>query len=80
MHVSQATQTDSTLSTRILESVAEARGCSPLDLERPLYDAVDPDALDALFSGESRFGTVQFTYLGYRVTASSDGEVSVNGH
>ncbi|WP_158237420.1 HalOD1 output domain-containing protein [Halegenticoccus soli] len=41
---------------------------SPLDLD-PLDDAVDPDALDALFrrrrGGELR--SVEFEYLGYKI-------------
>ncbi|WP_117594850.1 HalOD1 output domain-containing protein [Haloprofundus halophilus] len=38
-----------TLSEAVVSAVAEAEGCSPLDLHEPLYDWVDPDALDAVF-------------------------------
>ncbi|WP_435177183.1 HalOD1 output domain-containing protein [Halorussus sp. AFM4] len=50
----------------------------------PLYRAVDPDALDALFEptaeGVQRDGRVTFSYAGCTVTVSSDGVVEVRPH
>jgi hypothetical protein len=47
----------------------------PAELPEPLYEAIDPDALDALFEGHnSSNGVVTFSYCGYDVT------VTVNGH
>ena len=77
MQVSQAKAGPPSLSTRVLETVADKRGCTPIELERPLFDAIDPDALDALFSGDSRSGAVEFSYLGYRIIVSSEGDVTV---
>ena len=67
------------LSQVVVEAVASAEGVDPLDLEVPLYDAVDPDALDALFeSGGAVDGRVEFEYYGYDVTATGDGRVTLD--
>ena len=53
-------------------------GGEPLD---PLCEAIDPDALDALFapvSGEERSeGTVRFTYCDHDVAVESAGVITV---
>lgn len=66
----------------IVSSVAAAKGVSPAELDPPLYDAVDPDALERLFEtggppGEPPSVVVRFTYCGFdvRVTPST---VSLN--
>jgi hypothetical protein len=61
-------------SAAVVEAVAEASGTEPLALP-PLYDAIDPDALDALFgpsSGgtQSTVGTIEFVYAGTTVELS----------
>lgn len=47
----------------------------------PLFDTIDPDALDSLFqssgNGESMLGTVEFWYGGCEVTVDSSGFVIV---
>lgn len=68
-----------TLSQAVVETVASAEGVDPLDLEVPLYDAVDPDALDALFqSGIAVDGRVEFEYYGYDVTVTDGGRVTLD--
>ncbi|GAA0250177.1 HalOD1 output domain-containing protein [Haladaptatus pallidirubidus] len=72
------------LSTRVLTAVADAKECTPDDLE-PLYNVVNPEALDELFApqadGTTRAdGSVSFQYAGYRVTVSSEGNVSLESH
>ncbi len=42
----------------------------------PLYDAVDPDALNAVAAGLSE-GQVKFPYAGYDVTVYGDGTVTL---
>lgn len=71
------TTTDAALSSAVLAAVAEREGVEPAELDRPLFDAIDPDALDALFERGS--GRVRFTYLGYTVVAHSDGRVDLDG-
>jgi hypothetical protein len=63
--------------TTVVETVAEAAGVSELELE-PLYDAIDPDALEVLFR-PGAVGRVEFSYQGHAVTVHSDGQVDVAG-
>ena len=63
-------------SRRVVESVADAAGTAPTALPS-LTDVVDPDALDALFSGDRTDGEVSFRYAGYRVTVTADRRVTV---
>ncbi|WP_162991396.1 HalOD1 output domain-containing protein [Halostella salina] len=54
-------------SAAVVDAVAEAAGVEPTDL-RPLFEFVDPDALDSLAAD----ATVRFRYAGYSVTVSTD--------
>lgn len=69
--------TEATLpSTAVVEAVAAREGAEPAEVPEPLYESIDPDALDALVaSAES--GEVSFTYLGHRVTVDADGRVTL---
>lgn len=68
------------VSERILERIADESGRSPTDLD-PLYDVVDPDALDCLFasttSANRSEGRVTFDYHGYTVTVHGDGRLDI---
>lgn len=72
----------------VLEAVAAASGRSVLpedadaDTEPlpPLFEAIDPDALDAFHrstEGSETDARIVFTYAGYDVTVGSDGDVVV---
>jgi len=63
------------LSEAVVAAVADREGVDPIDLDRPLYDAIDPDALDDLF--ENSAVRVQFDYLGYTVSIGQGGTVCV---
>lgn len=71
------------LSDTVVRAVAEAAGVDPTELSTPLIDAVDPDALDALFrpryggSPRQSDGRVAFTTNGYEVVVHGDGRVFV---
>jgi len=69
------------LSLAVVERVAEAENVDPLDVRVPLYEVIDPDALDTLGSmaDESRCSDVRvsFEYCGYTVTADGSGSVSL---
>lgn len=74
-------QPNVSLSDRIVRAVAAEDGVEPLELPTPLYEAIDPDALEALFqpSGTSKNDSklvVTFPYGGYSVTVTN-GEVSL---
>jgi hypothetical protein len=74
-----STEVSEPLSRLVVETVAGAEGVDPLELGVPLYEAVDPDALDALFrSNDSVEGVIEFTYYGYEVRVSSSGHVSLD--
>lgn len=62
---------------RVVETLARETGTDPADLP-PLYDAVDPDALNSLFRGvDSSSHRVRFTLADHAVTVSGDGTVAV---
>jgi hypothetical protein len=62
-------------SVDVIEAVAAREGVSPTELPEPLYESIDPDALDALFQVGT--GRVLFEYLSYEVTVTSDGDVEL---
>lgn len=64
------------VSEQVIQQVAATADTDVLNLP-PLYDAVDPDALDALVSGMTE-GAVSFTYAGHEVTVTSDETVTVD--
>lgn len=73
---------DEPLSAAVVDAVAEAADVSPANLGTSLYDRIDPDALDNLFSDRHNgmprgSGRVVFTLLEYEVTVYSDGNVVV---
>lgn len=60
------------VSTAVVEAVAEAEGVSPTEMETPLQQVIDPEALNELFrpgrsSPDDEF-RVSFTYFGYEIT------------
>lgn len=67
------------ISTAVVTALADAKSVDPVDLD-PLYESLDPDALDAVFSrtendDATRRGTVRFTTNGYEVEVTSTGRV-----
>lgn len=71
---------DQTVSEAVVYAVSDATDADPLDLE-PLYTAVDPDSLDALYArhGPGRPAELTFTFSGHEVTVLSDGRIRVEG-
>ncbi len=61
-------------SETVVSSVAAHKGVDEVALP-PLYEALDPDALDALFTTAG--GRVRFDYAGCTVEYASDGGVDV---
>lgn len=62
------------MSERIILAVAEAEGRSPTNLRTPLYQAIDPDALNRLFDPEENGPgdiplMVEFRYHEYTIRA-----------
>lgn len=70
---------DDAVSEQVITAVADARDVDPLDLP-PLYNVIDPDALNQLFDqgiGGGGPGRVIFTMAGCEVVVHSDTEVEV---
>lgn len=66
---------DPSLSEAIVAAVAKREGIEVTELSKPLYDVIDPEALDELFR-DTR-GKVAFTYLGYVVTVDDRANVNL---
>ena len=75
---------EESLSIAVVEAIAERAAVEPLDLDRPLYDAIDPDALENLFPVDTEGrpateGPVTFSYGEYTVRVFSDRRIQVFG-
>ena len=67
------------ISLRVVEALADATDTAAHELE-PLYNVVDPEALDRLFQSDSSVGIhVEFEYDGFLVQIRSDGTVTIDG-
>ncbi|WP_226480219.1 HalOD1 output domain-containing protein [Natrinema amylolyticum] len=65
-------------SIRVVQGVAAYEDVEPIDLEPPLHEVVDTDALDALFrSTHDSSVAVEFTYRGTHVRIDDSGEIEV---
>ena len=83
---------DESLSDAVIAALREAEGVTtesdasaPMEtvgVLTPLFETIDPDALNALFSptysGDTRTGSITFTHDGYDVTVTATGEVTVS--
>ncbi|WP_049888478.1 MULTISPECIES: HalOD1 output domain-containing protein [Natrinema] len=66
------------ISLRVVEALADTTNTDAHELE-PLYNVVDPEALDQLFrSGSAADINVEFEYYGVLVEVRSDGTVTVD--
>lgn len=79
--VTERSTGQASVSDEVISAVAAARGADPLDLD-PLNEAIDPDALDALYrrDGRERASTpdrLEFTYSGCGVVVDEGGSVTV---
>lgn len=69
---------DSQLCAAVADEVAAATGTPPTDLDPPLYEVVDPDAIERLFRGpaDGADARLVFTYAGCRVVVEGTGAVT----
>lgn len=75
----RASQTEQ-LSEAIIRAIAATEGIDPTALDTPLYEAIDPDALDDLVQLRRAGGApspvrVQFSYYGYEIHVHGDGKL-----
>ena len=67
------------LSATVVEAVASHLGCEPDRLQPPLYDVLDPEALDELFRRDhGTTGYVRFEYRDLEIRVNSDGTVEIS--
>lgn len=66
------------VSTKVVQRVAAVTGREAMQLP-PLYNTIDPEALDAIIDSVSTDASsvCRFTYEGCRITINGSGEVSV---
>ncbi|AEH38199.1 HalOD1 output domain-containing protein [Halopiger xanaduensis] len=75
---------EESVSISVITAVAARRGVEPTELP-PLYEWIDPDALDSLFeptrTGGPRGGRVSFVYDGHDIVVAFDEglEITVDG-
>ncbi|WP_321168878.1 HalOD1 output domain-containing protein [Halorubrum sp. CBA1125] len=73
-----ARESDTPPSICVVEAVAEAIETDPKDLQ-PLYESIDPDALNILLESPHQFnrGCITFRFAGCNVTVSTDEWIAV---
>lgn len=76
--MSQTVHRTEEISSTVVEKVAAAAGQDPMTLNPPLYDVINPDALDMLCASASDEFRAVFEYAGYLVTVHGDGTVDVD--
>ena len=67
----------------IVTQIATIEDVPPTDLEPPLHDVIDPDALDRLLDSNYRHASdesvsVEFTYRGHSVYVDATGTVDID--
>lgn len=72
--------TEGSICQAVIESIAEAEGTSPIELTPPLYEVIDPDAMERLFADNQALGKLVFNYNNHEVSVFTDGYVSVKSH
>lgn len=60
-----------TASECVVTAVADVKHKDPTILSPPLYEAIDPDALDSLMASPNT-SRIQFEYADYHITVTSD--------
>jgi hypothetical protein len=61
---------------QVVLKIAEQKGVEPTELP-PLYDTIDPEALDALLTADA-VGHLTFEYLGYEVTVTAPDHITIS--
>lgn len=70
--------TENTPVYAVLSAVAEVEESTPVELP-PLYESIDPEALNDLFTSraEPAVKKITFQYAGYGITVHGSGEVEI---
>jgi hypothetical protein len=76
----ERTARNESLAEIVVWTVADAKDVDPMDIDEPLYETIDPDALERLFEGASAGQSkqrIEFTLAGCDVTVYGDRRVVV---
>jgi len=65
-----------TIVDEIIEQVATREKSDPFSLP-PLYETIDPNALETVFESSNDMLIIQFSYYGYDITIEDSGTVTV---
>lgn len=79
--MNQPTIESESLPVAVTKSIADHKGVDPLDLD-PLYDEIDPDVLERLFSwsvdgNKPSIGELVFTYHDVEVRVTGEGDIDI---
>lgn len=66
------------MSVRVVDALAADADVEAVALQPPLYDAIDPEALDRLYR-KTPPSRLEFEYDGIPVVIEGDGTISVDG-
>lgn len=64
-----------TMGEAVIHAIAAEEGVEPTELDSPLADVIDPDALETIFQADT--GVLTFEFCGYRVTVDHEQRVEV---
>ena len=65
-------------SRQVIQAVADAENAEPPNLPKPLWQAIDTEALDRLISSNQHTTKIQFEYMNYDVTVTTSGDVRLD--
>lgn len=72
---------NSDITQAVFDTLDRIPGFDPTDVDQTLYEAVDPDALGAVFcetkDSDRSAGRITFPFAGYELTVTAGGEVVV---
>jgi hypothetical protein len=70
---------DTDVLLELLAAIGEAEGTAPHELEYPLYECVDPEAIRALVAMDSTDWELTFGIPDHEVRIGGDGEIRIDG-
>ncbi len=78
---SELEQPTESIAQRIVEAVATFENVDPIDLSEPVFEFIDPDALDAVVASATADTNLSITFeaWGHDIGVSGDGDVSIDG-
>ena len=76
--MSEAATEGRAASSRVVAALASATDTEPRNVDPPLYETIDPDALDAVVDSATDL-EVSFEHDGRTVVVRADGSVAVDG-